>query len=153
MLFRSWHLCQTGSRGHTQHTHDWCGAHHTRVSRPCRPRCYIAIFIVLNLRAWCCPPPCAQGEADIRVRIRRRGFETSDACVVLGIPVGKSSQRTQHENQQRSSEQQRGALPPLESATRHVSKRHGHTAARRVAVPAVVGVMNRRAGHRGTLSK
>ena len=67
------HTCQTGSRGHTQHTHDWCGTHHTHVSRPCRPRCYIAIFIVLNLRAWCCPPPCAQGEADIRMRIRRRG--------------------------------------------------------------------------------
>ena len=67
------------------------------------------------------PATCAQGEADIRVRIRKRGFKTSYACVVLGIPVGKSSQRTQHENQQRSSEQQRGALPPLESALRNVS--------------------------------
>ena len=49
------------------------------------------------------------------------------ALSVMGFPAGKSSQRTQHENQQRSSEQQRGALPPLESALRKTSRRRGHT--------------------------
>ena len=149
MFFRLWRFRQTGSRGHSQHTHDWCGTLLTHVNRSCRPRCYIAIFIVLNLRAWCCPPPCVQDEPDIRLRIRNKGgLKRPTLASCLGIPVGKSSQRTQHENQQRSSEQQREALPPLESAMRHVSQRHGHTAARRVTVPAVVGVMNRRARHR-----